>query len=122
MEEKIYTIGDKEYTRQELLEFGKAHYPKFYWIKRGIGLACLFSASILGLTAGILYNNTSGYPDVDSISRSYAAYMFVLTIIFVIAGIVLIIMSFIPQPEENYIIHAQKYYQRLADREERNRK
>ena len=37
MEEK-YTIGEKEYTKEELLAFGKQHYPKFYMIKRGVGI------------------------------------------------------------------------------------
>ena len=41
MEDK-YTIGEKEYSREELLAFGKAHYPKFYWIYRGLGLGLLF--------------------------------------------------------------------------------
>ena len=36
-------IGDKEYTRQQLLDYGIAHYPKFYWIPRGIGIASMIS-------------------------------------------------------------------------------
>ena len=33
-----YQYGDKEYTRQQVIEYGRSHYPKLYWIKRGIGM------------------------------------------------------------------------------------
>ena len=49
MEDK-YTIGEKEYSREELLAFGKAHYPKFYWIYRGLGLGLLFFGISYALT------------------------------------------------------------------------
>ncbi len=41
------TIGEKEYTRQQLLDYGKAHYPKYYWIPRGIGIANMFGAAVM---------------------------------------------------------------------------
>ena len=44
-------IGDKEYTKNQLLEYGKRTYPKFYWIPRGIGLGF----TILG-TLALLIN------------------------------------------------------------------
>ena len=59
------TIGEKEYSREELLFFGKSQYPKFYWIKRGIGIFLMFvgflSATALVATAVGLQLGLSNY-------------------------------------------------------------
>ena len=112
MEDK-YTIGEKEYSREELLAFGKAHYPKFYWIYRGLGMGLLFSgiayAAMYLLIAILLKNfsNESVYLTMKSIM--YFA-MVIPASLTAIVGIILFCISFKKQPDENYIKHAIDYY------------
>ena len=112
MEDK-YTIGEKEYSKEELLAFGKAHYPKFYWIYRGLGMGLLFSgiayAAMYLLIAILLKNfsNESVYLTMKSIM--YFA-MVIPASLTAIVGIILFCISFKKQPDENYIKHAIDYY------------
>lgn len=104
-EEKII-IGEKEYTREELLLFGMQHYPKFYWIYRGVGLGLLATALMLAVIAIPLI--IVNYP--------YFWIYFILAAPFLITAIVLIAISFKKQPDENYIKHAVDYYTRVDAR------
>ena len=118
-EEKIL-IGDKEYSREELLIFGMQHYPKFYWIYRGVGLGFL----LMGLLFVMI-----GIPMAIAKIQYYWIY-FVACAPFFIISLVLILISFKKQPDENYIKHAVDYYtkldrntkareKRIADRKEK---
>ena len=104
-EEKIL-IGNKEYTREELLIFGMQHYPKFYWIYRGIGLGFL----LLGLLFAMI-----GIPMAIERIPYFWVYFVACAPLFIIA-LVLILISFKKQPDENYIKHAVDYYTRLDAR------
>ena len=110
MEQQTYTIGDKEYTRQELLEFGKRHYPKFYWIPRGIGLMFFAVAAmfIAWATIGVLFG-----------AHERAYILLAIAGGCCIPGIVFVVISRIPKPDEDYIKHAIDYYTRVAVREQR---
>ena len=120
MEDK-YTIGEKEYTREELLIFGKAHYPKFYWIFRGVGIALLFFgisyAATYLLVALMLktYGDGNVYLTMESIM--YFA-MVIPAALMAVVGIVLLCVSFKKRPDEHYIKHAIDYY----TKEDLNRK
>ena len=118
-EEKIL-IGDKEYSREELLIFGMQHYPKFYWIYRGVGLGFL----LMGLLFVMI-----GIPMAIAKIQYYWIY-FAACAPFFIISLVLILISFKKQPDENYIKHAVDYYtkldrntkareKRIADRKEK---
>ena len=111
-DEKVL-IGDKEFTRDELLAFGKCHYPKFYWIPRGIGIAFMssgFSAISLLILFAII--NHSFIKENNMIN--WALWIEVISAASVaIAGIICYIISFKKQPDENYIKHATDYYTRV---------
>ena len=113
MEDNKYVIAEKEYSREELLAFGKAHYPKFYWIYRGVGIGLMFSgvayAGMYLLIAILLkiYSDESIYLTMQSIM--YFA-MAIPASLLAIVGIVLFCVSFKKKPDESYIKHAIDYY------------
>ncbi len=113
-----YTIGDKEYTREELLTFGKHHYPKFYWISRGIGIFLMFVGFLLGLgflLAGILRMNNGA-----ALWEQWVLYgNAIWTLLVGVAGVIVFAVSFKPLPDESYIKHAVDYYTRLDARNKR---
>ena len=110
-EEKII-IGEKEFTRDELLAFGKCHYPKFYWIPRGVGIGFMatgFVAVSLLLLFAIIYNR---WLENEVVNWTLWSEIIVFSLVG-IAGLVSYIISFKKQPDENYIKHAVDYYTRV---------
>ena len=112
MENSIYVIGDKEYSREELLTFGKRHYPKFYWISRGIGIGFMFIGFILGLIfllVGIIrmLNNAELWEQWIYYGNA------IWTLLMGLAGVIVFAISFKPLPDEAYIKHAVDYYTKL---------
>ena len=106
-EEKII-IGDKEFTRDELLAFGKCHYPKFYWIPRGIGIGFMF-AGFFTITLFLLI----GIAKPEMYKETYFWGVIIPFAILGIGGLISYLISFKKQPDENYIKHAIDYYTRL---------
>ena len=113
-EQPYYVIGDKQYSRDELLIFGRQHYPKFYWIQRGIGIGLLSIGGIWILTMLICFL-PYGFPEFD-LNWPYYVSMFLIPAIFCIVGAVLLAISFISLPEESYIKHAYDYFTKLNKR------
>ena len=112
MENSNYVIGDKEYSREELLTFGKRHYPKFYWISRGIGIGFMFIGFILGLIfllIGIIrmLNNAELWEQWIYYGNA------IWTLLMGLAGVIVFAISFKPLPDEAYIKHAVDYYTKL---------
>lgn len=112
-----YVIGEKEYTREELLIFGKQHYPKFYMIKRGVGLGVF---GIFGLMAGMFIGMGISYAkmweeDFNEPAPGVSIYyvMAIIFGVFALAGLMVFFISFVPLPDENYIKHAIDYYTKL---------
>lgn len=106
------TIGDKEYTREELLEFGKQHYPKFYWITRGAGIGLM----LIGVVSALVY--VSIFLTFGSTDRGtpVLSMFYLITIPFAfmaLIGVVLFGISFRKRPDEDYIKHAVDYYTKL---------
>ena len=104
-----YAIGEKEYTREELLTFGKQHYPKFYWIYRGVGIGLMFigvltAAIYLAVAVGM--NNVSEDGAVSSVFYAVTVPFFIMALI----GAILFAVSFKKEPDEKYIKHAIDYY------------
>ena len=117
VEDKV-TIGNKEYTREELLEFGKRHYPKFYWITRGAGIGLMFIGILTALIFVTTLFGVYGFmPPMDgeqSDSSWFAYYAVTIPSAFIaLVGIVLFGISFIKKPDEAYIKHAVDYYTKL---------
>ena len=110
MEQEIYTINGVDHTRKELLEFGKKHYPKFHWIKRGIGLgiisACLL-VFLMFVTIFLFFSPTGAREGMKAI-LPMGITLFILSL----PGIILFILSFVPLPDEKYIILAKNYYEK----------
>ena len=112
---QTYTIGDKQYSREQLIALGKDRYPKFNLIPRIVGIL-LFSigllvCGLLGIVLLIL--NVSGvFTDPE-----FPIWVFFIPLgIFgtlVLAGIICFICSFIRKPDEAYIQHAIKYLTKL---------
>ena len=93
-----YQYGDKEYTRQQVIEYGRSHYPKLYWIKRGIGIGAIASA-ILAFIIIIIFGEIA----LKEIGREYASLYYgdARMIIYIVGasldallGVFLIISSF----------------------------
>ena len=113
-----YQYGDKEYTRQQVIDYGRAHYPKLYWIKRGIGIASLASAALLLILIFVI-----GEITIREVGREYAnlyygdarmiAYYIGITLDALI-GIGLIISSFAKPTDEQCFIHGEKCLKQIA--------
>lgn len=117
-EQPFYIIGDKQYTRDELLFFGRQHYPKFYWIKRGIGIGALASAAfalILIFVIGEITLNEIGREYANlfyGAPRMVAAYVGIG--LDAATGVVLIASSFTKPTDEQCFIHGEKCLRQIA--------
>ena len=95
MKQQTYTVGNKEYSREQLIAFGKEHYPKFYWIARGLGiiffLIGLLVMGMIGLVMLIL--NKAGVFDPD-----FPIWVFYIPLgvfgLMALAGLICFILSF----------------------------
>ena len=106
-----YVIGEREYTREELLLFGMQHYPKFYWIFRGVGLGLMaIGLTMVGIFVllGIKDFSVNEF-DISWIFYSYAIGFGVMVLI----GFVFLLVSFKKIPEENYVKHAVDYFTKV---------
>ena len=117
-----YQYGDKEYTRQQVIDYGRAHYPKLYWIPRGIGIsalaASLLIAVIMLIGAGLIVREV-GEEYLDMYFSDPRMVVEIATsVILAIAGIIAIIASFVKPNDEKCFIHGEKLLKQIArDRE-----
>jgi hypothetical protein len=111
MSQQTYTVGDKTYSREQLIAFGKEHYPKFYWISRGVGILLMFIGFLLMAIIGLvlLILNLSGVLS----DPEFPTWVFFIPLgVFgtvALAGIICFILSFVGRTEEKYINHALAY-------------
>jgi hypothetical protein len=108
MEQNKYIIGEKEYTRQELLAFGKQHYPKFYWIPRGVGLGLIATA----ISSAVIYAIFALTVHNETLSLYFLGVVISCAIV-AIAGAICFAISFRKQPDEAYVQHAYAYYEKV---------
>ena len=113
-----YQYGDKEYTRQQVIEYGRSHYPKLYWIKRGIGIGAIASAILVFIIIIIF-----GEITLKEIGREYASLYYgdARMIIYIVGasldallGVFLIISSFSRPTDEQCFIHGEKCLRQIA--------
>jgi energy-coupling factor transporter transmembrane protein EcfT len=110
MKQDTYTVGDKTYSREQLIAFGKDHYPKFYWIARGLGIVFfligLLVMGMIGLVMLIL--NKAGVFDPDFPIWVFYIPLGLFGSIF-LAGLICFIVSFAVNTDEKYINYALSY-------------
>ena len=119
MKQQTYTVDNKEYSREQLIAFGKEHYPKFYWIARGLGivffLVGLLVMGMIGLVMLIL--NKAGVFDPD-----FPIWVFYIPLgvfgLMALAGLICFILSFVGRTEQKYINHALAYLTKVELKEE----
>lgn len=111
MKQQSYTVGDNIYSREQLIAFGKEHYPRFYWIIRGIGILFMFIGLLMSALVGIallILNFTGVLSDPEF--PTWAFFIpFAVFGFFFLAGLICFIVSFIGRSEEKYIDHAIAY-------------
>ena len=111
MGQQTYTVGDKAYSREQLIAFGKEHYPKFYWISRGVGIFLMFLGLIVMAILGfvlLILNFAGVFEDPDFPSWVFFIPFGVFGSI-ALAGIICFVLSFVGRTEEKYINHALAY-------------
>lgn len=113
-----YQYGDKEYTRQQVIDYGRAHYPKLYWIPRGIGISALAASLLLVVImlmgAGLIVREV-GEEYLDTYFSDPRMVAEIATaVILVIAGIIAIIASFVKPNDEKCFIHGEKLLKQIA--------
>ena len=111
MKQSKYTVGDKEYSREQLIAFGKEHYPRFYWIARGIGIILFFVGLLVMAIIGIvmlILNSVGVFADSE-----FPTWVFFIPLgVFgglALAGIICFVLSFVGRTEQKYINHALAY-------------
>ena len=116
------TIGGKEYTKQQLIDYGRAHYPKFYRIPRGLGIGFMALGGLFTFIEILLILNYQ--QAIDEYNESIKHYQYItvepeefnpiyyiylgLMISIFIAGVILLCVSFKNKTDEQYIAHAEK--------------
>ena len=117
-----YKYGDKEYTRQQVIEYGRNHYPKLYWIKRGIGIGAIASALlvvILIAALGAMIGKEAGNNVADAFYKDPRMLVYIVSaLILIIVGLGLIISSCTRPTDEQCFIHGEKLLKQMeSDRE-----
>lgn len=119
-----YIIAGKEYTREELLEFGKKRYPKFYWIKRGFGIGLMSVFGFLFVCFLILMVQAGNIKEDPDDWLQISKTMFQCTLVgscicgpLFLVGLALFVISFVEKNDDAYVKRAINYYnQQAADK------
>ena len=116
-----FTLGNKEYSNQELLLIGREYYPKKFWIKRGIGLGLILIGILCIVPLPFLfYFDPSSFPGGEIILLYYKIGFSISVAACLIPGIVVTAISFIPEKDITYIEYAKRYLVKAYNREIKN--
>ena len=116
-----FTLGNKEYSNQELLLIGREYYPKKFWIKRGIGLGLILIGILCIVPLPFLfYFDPSSFPGGEIILLYYKIGFSISAATCLIPGIVVTAISFIPEKDITYIEYAKRYLVKAYNREIKN--
>ena len=113
-----YQFGDKEYTKQQVIDYGRAHYPKLYWIKRGIGIGAIASATLVVLVVFLVGAFLEKEVGSENMYLYYqdprmVAY-YISSVLLAIVGVGLIVASFAKPTDEQCFIHGEKCLRQIA--------
>ena len=121
MEGIRFTLGDKEYSNQELLLIGREYYPKKFWIKRGIGLGLILIGLLCIIPLPFLfYFDPSSFPGGEAAVLYCKIGFSVSAAACLIPGIVLTAISFITEKDITYVEYAKRYLTKTYNREIKN--
>ena len=108
--QQTYNVNGKEYSREQLLAFGKEHYPKLYWIPRVLGFIIAFAALLILGMLGLVYLILDKAGAIDT---EFPTWVFIIPAVvfgmFFLTGLILIVVSCIGRSEQKYINHAITY-------------
>lgn len=106
-----YRVGNKEYTKEQLVALGKLKYPKLYWIPRVLGIIFLLVSILvcLLLLGVILILNAVGVFDDPEFPKWVFAIPFGLFGGIGVGGIICIVVSCLGRSKQTYIDHALAY-------------
>lgn len=110
MKQQTYTVNDREYGREQLIAFGKEHYPKLYWIPRLVGIILLIvGLLVLALVGGVMLILNA----VGVFTEDFPIWVFYIPIGFfggiTLGGIICIVVSHLGRNDQTYIDHALAY-------------
>ena len=113
-----YQYGDKEYTRQQVIDYGRSHYPKLYWIPRGIGISAVAAAVLLFVLIGVgalLFFRDFGKQGLDTYWADvriiiYSASAFVSLLV----GLALFATSYAKPSDDKCFVHGEKCLRKIA--------
>lgn len=109
-----FSLNGKVYTREELIEIGREHYPKFYWITRGLGIGLMF----IGVLCALIFLISCSMIGFEHITNfGYFATMGGFCLI-ALVGIVLFGVSFRKIPDDICISYAEEYLTKINKRAE----
>ena len=110
----VFSVGGEEYSREQLLAFGKQHYPRLYWIPRVLGFIFAFVALLILGALGLIYIVLDKAGAIDA---EFPTWIFFIPGgvfgMFFLAGLVLIIVSCVGRSEQTYIDHALNYLTKM---------
>ena len=113
-----YQYGDKEYTRQQVIDYGRENYPKLYWIKRGIGIGAIASAALIPIVVfafGAVIEKQVGHEYTQFLYQDPRMIIYIAaSVITAVIGIGLIISSFAKPTDEQCFIHGEKCLKQIA--------
>ena len=113
-----YQFGDKEYTRQQIIDYGREHYPKLYWIKRGIGIGAIASATLVVLVVflvGAFLQKEIGSENMYLYYQDPRMVVYYISsVLLAIVGVGLIVASFAKPTDEQCFIHGEKCLRQIA--------
>ena len=93
-----FSLNGKIYTREELIEIGREHYPKFYWVTRGIGIG-LMTIGVLTALVFLAVIATAGYGKIPNTFYPLMTGFCVISVI----GVILFGVSFKKESDEKHI-------------------
>ncbi len=111
MKKQKYIVGDKEYSREQLIAFGEENNPRLYWIPRMLGIILMFSGLLISSLIGIvmlILHITGVFDDPTFPIWVFFIPLGVFGSVF-LAGMICFVASFAANTEERYIRYALAY-------------
>lgn len=112
-----FSLNGKVYTREELIEIGREHYPKFYWVSRGIGIG-LMAIGVLTALIFLAVIAAASNGEIPTMFYPLMGGFFAISLI----GVILFGASFKRESDETYISYAERYLTKYYSAHEKRSK